>query len=34
LICHPPIIATFCIRREADLPIYARELVKHLAQLA
>jgi hypothetical protein len=22
---------TICIRREADLPIYARELVRHLA---
>jgi molybdate transport repressor ModE-like protein len=25
---------TICVRRQADLPIYARELVRHLAELA
>jgi len=24
---------TICVRRQADLPVYARELVRHLAQL-
>jgi DNA-binding transcriptional LysR family regulator len=23
---------TICVRRQADLPLYARELVRHLAQ--
>jgi len=23
---------TICVRRQADLPVYARELVRHLAE--